>query len=196
LSPRRTLGWVAAGAAVVVVALFWINLIGSGQVSGAGVIGGVILVALIVGVVAAIGTSRARTLRRIYPKGFVSTIAMYGQFLVQLKAVTNALGVDLAVPQSRRSGTVVLDDSFLRVYVGIVKPIELVAIPASDITRIGIAKAEQGKWILDSLEIGFESAGGGLAIDFCVMNTGFGFPHVVARKELERQLLIARSATG
>jgi len=185
--------WVAAGVACVLVALYVVYVFRSAQFSVAGVLLGLALGLLVIGLVATIGVTRVRSLRRQYPRAFVANVAMYYQLHVQLHEISDALGVDASNLRSRRSGAMVLDDVSLRFFAGL--PLrQILALPSTAIASISVAKAPQGKWILPSLEMDFSIQGRTLPLDVCLMNSNFRFPHAVGRVELNRQLAVAEKA--
>jgi len=173
------------------VAFYVVYLFRSGQFNLAGAVLGLVLVLLIVGTVAAIGAARVRSLRRRYARAFVSNVAMYPQLHLQLREISHALGIDDSAVRWRRSAAVVLDDTSLRIFAGL--PLrQLLALPSAAISSITIARAPQGKWMLPSLEVVVACQGRILPLDLCIMTSGFRFPHVVGRAELEKQLAQAR----
>jgi hypothetical protein len=185
--------WVAAGAACVVVALYSINLFSTGQFSLGGALLGLAVGLLIIGFVAGVGAARVRSLRSRYPQAFVSNVALYDQLYHQLGEISEALGANAFRLGGRRSGSVVLDEGALRIFVGL-RPRLALELPSTDIAAMGIARAPQGKWVLPSLEIVFTFQGGAFPLDICLMNSNFGFPHAVGRVELDKQLALARQA--
>ncbi len=193
MSSRRVIGWVAAGAACILVALYAVNLFRSGQFSVGGAILGLVLAALIVGFVAAVGVARVRALRRRYPHAFVANVAMYSQLHRQLREISDALGVDASQLGSHRSASMVLDDTSLRIFAGL--PLrQILALPSTAIASISVVQAPQGKWVLPSLEVAFSFHGRTLPLDFCLVNSNFRFPHAVGPVGLDRQLAVARKA--
>lgn len=189
----KVTGWIGAGTLCVVVALFTVNLVRSGQFNAGGAVFGVVGVVLVVGSIAGIGIARLRTLRGRYPRAFVSNLALYPQLYDQIRELTQALGTDISPLGSRRMVSMVLDDESLRLFAGF--PLkEVLAFPSTAITSVDIAKAPQGKWVLSSLEVVFSVRGRRIPLDFCLMNSTFAVPHAVGRAELERRLPVARKA--
>jgi hypothetical protein len=187
------IGWLAAGAGCILVAVYVINLFRSGQFSVGGALLGLVLGLLIIGLVAVVGVARVRSLVRRYPHAFVSNVAMYPQLHLQLREISDALGVDASNLRSVRSASMVMDDTSLRIFAGL--PLrQILALPSTAIASINVARAPQGKWVLPSLEVVFSFQGRTLPLDFCLGNSNFRFPHAVGRVELDRKLAVAREA--
>jgi hypothetical protein len=105
---------------------------------------------------------------------FVSNVAMCAQMHVQVREVSNALGVNASNLGSRRSGAVVLDERSLRIFAGL--PLkQILELPSTAIVKMSVVKAPQGKWVLPSLELVFSLQSRTMPLDLCLMNS-FGFP--------------------
>lgn len=193
MSSRSLISWVVASAACVLLALYIVNLFRTGKFSLGGALLGLAVGLLVIGLVAGVGAARVRSLRRRYPRAYVSNVALYDQLHPQLRQVSAALGTDVPSLGARRSGAVVLDETALRVFVGL-RPRQILELPSTDIASIRVANAPQGKWVLPSFEIVFTVQGRTLPLDICLMNSNFGFPHAVGRRELDKQLPLARQA--
>lgn len=193
MSSRSVIGWVTAGAGCILVAVYVVNLFRSGQFSVGGVLLGLVLGGLIIGYFAVVGVMRVRSLVRRYPHAFVANLAMYPQLHLQLREISDALGVDASNLRSVRSASMVMDDTSLRIFAGL-PLIQILALPSTAIAGINVARAPQGKWVLPSLEVVFSFQGRTLPLDFCLGNSNFQVPHAVGRVELDRQLAVARKA--
>lgn len=195
MSSRRVIGWLGAGAACILVAVYVVNLFLFGQFSVVGALLGLVLALLIIGLVTVVAAARVRSLVRRYPHAFVANVAMYSQLCLQLRELSDALGVDVSKLGLSRSASMVLDDVSLRIFAGL--PLrQIVALPSTAIASISVAKAPQGKWVLSSLEVVFSFQGRTLPLDFCFGSSNFWFLHAAGRVELDSQLAVARKAVA
>jgi hypothetical protein len=119
---------------------------------------------------------------------------MYPELHDQLREASSALGLDSTKLGFHRAASIVLDDASLRVFAGITQPELIFTMPAGATVGMRIARAPQGKWVLPSLELDLSQDGQQLVVDFCLMNSNFGFPHAIGLAELERQFVNARAA--
>ena len=193
VSSRSVIGWLSAGAGCILVAVYVVNVFRSGQFSVGGALLGLVLGLLIIGLVTVVGVARVRSLVRRYPHAFVANVAMYSQLRLQLRQLSDALGVDASKLGSRRSASMVLDDVSLRIFAGL-QLRQIVALPSTAIASINVARAPQGKWVLPSLEVVFSFQGRTQPLDFCLESSNFWFLHAAGRVELDSQLAVARKA--
>ena len=187
-------GWLGAALLCALVGLFVFYLFASNQFNAGGIVLGVSVVIVIVAVVGARSWYSVRAVERRNAGALVARIVMYDQFRAQLNSLAEAS--QMAQPRLgfHTAATLSVNSDHVRLFLG-ANSEPFFSIPTSQLTSIDIVKAPQGKWILPSLEMTFEANGTSVGLDFCVMNSGFSFPHVVGRKKLERTLTQAQLAT-
>jgi hypothetical protein len=188
---KKFTGWLAVIPIAIVAALLVLNVIYQKQFSPAGLILGIVIVAIIIGLLSLSNWARLNALQREHPKAFATNVVMYPQFLRQLSEATRAFGVDTTGVGRSKSGAVLLDNDKLRIFVGSGAPREVASFPARSVHKIEIADAAQGNWILDSLEFELSADDQTLLLDFCV--TRKAWLGVLPLRALESQLQFART---
>lgn len=186
---RRFTGWIAVIPLGILAGLLVMNLIYQKQFSPAGLILGIVIVAVIVGLFSLSNWARLNALIRDHPGAFATNVVMYPQFRQQFSDAARAFGVDISGVGSHRSGAILLDGQELRLFVGSGAPRQVASFPAPLIRGIQIADAPQGNWILNSLEFELSADGETFALDFCV--TRKAWVGVLPNRLLQKQLTVA-----
>jgi len=187
---RKFTGWLAVISIAIVSALLVLNLIYQKQFSPAGLILGIVIVALILGRLSFSNWARLNALQRDNPNAFTTNVVMYPQFLAQLSEAARAFGVDTSGLGKSKSGAILLDHDQLRLFVGSGAPREVANFPTRLVRNIQIADAPQGNWTLDSLEVVLSTDDQIFVLDFCV--TRKAWLGVLPLRALEGQLEVAR----
>jgi hypothetical protein len=201
LSRKQVVAWIATVvfAALMIARSVLIYSTNDGS-SGFDVLSGIALGVLIIFGLSLRLVVRESVLRRLYPGAFVASIGGYPPLTEQLDGAARAMG-------GRRGRfypgylSVVVDEKSLQLVGGFAfgmfgKPRIRAVIPLRDLVDVHIAKVEQGKWNLNTLELIFQVDGKVPKINLTLLGIRWGLPLGLSRPTLEQKCEELRRAVA